>query len=331
MGSASGMIAQARALLGLGEDPPGSNHNTVTDWYGFDGPWCDMTISYCAYRSDNLSAVLGKHASTVEHANAFKSAGRWHYGLGGITAGDVVFFDWGGSGSISNIDHVGLVEAVHSDGTITTIEGNTSDKCLRRNRSSCIVGYGRPTYGTGGNSMPSTDGMLRRDSKGNAVKTLQKNLNTVMSAGLTVDGDFGSKTEQAVRAFQSKYKLSVDGIYGPDSAAMMRAALAGKTSPIKPTPNAPTGTLTVDGDFGPRTCAALQRALNKHGASLTVDASMGPLTRKALQKYLGVTQDGKIGPNTIKALQKKVGATVDGKWESDTTRHLQTALNNGTF
>jgi peptidoglycan hydrolase-like protein with peptidoglycan-binding domain len=332
MGDAAGMIAAARTLLGLGEDPPGSNHNKITEWYGIgNGPWCDMSISYEANQSGNLSAMLGKFAKTTYHATAFKNAGRWHYGLGGIRPGDVVFFDWSGGGAISGIDHVGLVEAVHSDGTITTLEGNTSDKFLRRTRRACVVGYGRPAYGTNSTPPPATDGMLRQGSKGNAVKALQSDLNTVMKSGLTVDGDFGAATDTALRAFQKKYGLSVDGVYGPASAAVMKAALKGGTKPIPPKPRPPTGTLKVDGDFGPATCAALQRALNTHGASITVDGAMGPLTAKALQKYLGVTQDGKIGPITIKALQKKVGTTQDGIWGSGTTTALQKKLNAGTF
>jgi peptidoglycan hydrolase-like protein with peptidoglycan-binding domain len=330
MGTVAGMLAAARALLGTGEDPPGSNHNFITVWYGFDGPWCDMAVSYEAAHSNNLSAVMGKFAYTVAHAQAFQNAGRWHYGLGGIRPGDVVFFDWAGGGSIAGIDHVGMVEAVHSNGTITTLEGNTSDMFLRRVRSACVVGYGRPAYGDAA-PMPSSDGMLRLGSTGNAVKTLQSHLNTVMHSGLVVDGQFGPLTDTALRSFQSKYGLQVDGIYGPQSAAMMKAALAGKTAPIPPKPNPPTGTLVVDGIFGPLTCAALQRALNKHGATLVVDGSMGPLTIKALQRYLGVTADGIMGPITIKALQKKVGVTQDGIWGSATTRALQTKLNAGTF
>jgi hypothetical protein len=38
MGNAAGMIAQARELLGTTEHPPGSNHNLVTEFFGFDGP-----------------------------------------------------------------------------------------------------------------------------------------------------------------------------------------------------------------------------------------------------------------------------------------------------
>jgi peptidoglycan hydrolase-like protein with peptidoglycan-binding domain len=325
------MITQARKLLGTRESPPGSNHNFITSWYGFDGPWCEMTVSYCAAHSGNLSAVLGKYAWTVGRAQAFRNAGRWHYGLGGIRAGDIVYFDWSGGGSISGIDHVGLVEAVHANGTITTLEGNTSNMMLRRVRRACIVGYGRPGY-SGAAPMPSTDGFLRNGSTGNAVRTLQNNLNKVMGAKLTIDGFFGPATEAALKAFQSRYHLMADGIYGPQSAAMMKAALAGRTAPIPPAPKPPPpARLTVDGQFGPATCAAMQRALNSHGAKLTVDGAMGPLTKKALQKHLGVAQDGIIGLVTVKALQRRVGAAQDGIWGPDTTSKLQQKLNAATF
>jgi peptidoglycan hydrolase-like protein with peptidoglycan-binding domain len=332
MGTAAGMVAQARALLGLGEYPPGSNHNKITDWYGFDGPWCDMAISYEAAHSDNLSAVMGKFAYTVAHAEAFKAHGRWHYGLGGGRPGDVVFFDWEGTGTIAGIDHVGLIEAVHSDGTITTLEGNTSNMFLRRVRNAAaVVGYGRPAYGDAA-PMPPTDGILREGSVGQAVRTLQSDLNKVMRSGLTVDGVFGPLTGAAVEAFQRKYHLTVDGEYGPSSAAAMKAALAGGTQPVPPAPKPPpAGVLAVDGVFGPATCAAMQRALDRHGASLVVDGAFGPQTRRALQRYLGVTADGVIGTVTIRALQKHVGAAQDGVWGAETTRRLQTALNNGTF
>ena len=104
MGNAAGMIAQARRLLGTTEHPPGSNHNLVTKFFGFDGPWCNMSIAYEAAHSDNLPAVFGMFANTVAHAREFKRHGRWHYGLGGARPGDVVFFDFSGTRVIKNIE-----------------------------------------------------------------------------------------------------------------------------------------------------------------------------------------------------------------------------------
>lgn len=49
---------------------------------------------------------------------------------------------------------------------------------------------------------------LKLGSKGDTVKKLQQVLN------LTVDGNFGLKTDKAVREFQAKNKLTVDGVVG---------------------------------------------------------------------------------------------------------------------
>ncbi|CAL9324547.1 peptidoglycan-binding protein [Streptomyces sp. SudanB182_2057] len=334
MGNVQGMLAAARKLLGTTEHPPGSNRNLITKWYGFTGPWCDMAVSYAAAHSDNLQAVGGKFALTTAHARAFQKKGRWHYGIGGIRPGDIVFFDWSGSRSIGAIDHVGIVEAVHSNRTITTLEGNTSNAFRRRRRSSaCIVGYGRPAYKGGSAPLPSGDGILRLGSKGQAVKTLQKNLNTVQKAGLTVDGQFGPATQKAVKTFQANHRLKADGEYGPQSAAMMKAALAGKKAPIRPKALvAAPAVLEVDGIFGPATCAALQRALNSRDkAGLEVDGAFGPLTITALQRHLKVTADGVVGPKTVTALQNRLATPAGGEWDAATTRALQKALNAGSF
>lgn len=52
---------------------------------------------------------------------------------------------------------------------------------------------------------------IKKGSKGNDVKTLQKKLN------ISVDGIFGSETEDAVKEFQKKNNLTADGIVGPNT------------------------------------------------------------------------------------------------------------------
>lgn len=68
---------------------------------------------------------------------------------------------------------------------------------------------------------------LRVGSNGTQVKNLQKDLNYLGFKGadgkkLTVDGDFGNNTKVALLAFQKKYGLTQDAIYGNDSYAMMK-------------------------------------------------------------------------------------------------------------
>lgn len=66
---------------------------------------------------------------------------------------------------------------------------------------------------------------LKKGAKGTNVKTLQSNLNAAINAGIAVDGSFGNATFNAVKAFQTKYGLSVDGCFGPKSAAKMNEVL----------------------------------------------------------------------------------------------------------
>ena len=53
--------------------------------------------------------------------------------------------------------------------------------------------------------------IIKKGSKGDAVKTLQRALN------ITIDGDFGLKTEAAVKEFQKAHNLIADGIVGPNT------------------------------------------------------------------------------------------------------------------
>ena len=87
--------------------------------------------------------------------------------------------------------------------------------------------------------------LLKKGSAGGDVKTLQELLNQ-LGAGLTVDGDFGSKTEAAVIAFQKKAGLKQDGKYGDQSHAALMAAIAdhdsGQKAEPEPEPEKPSGT-----------------------------------------------------------------------------------------
>ena len=69
------------------------------------------------------------------------------------TYGDIVLFDWNGD---KIADHIGIIISRNSDGSYTTVEGNTSDSnysnggyVLKRVRyQSQIIGIIRPKYGT---------------------------------------------------------------------------------------------------------------------------------------------------------------------------------------
>ena len=71
---------------------------------------------------------------------------------------------------------------------------------------------------------------LKNGSKGTQVKYLQQDLNYLGFKGadgkqLNVDGIIGNNVIYALKQFQIKYKLSVDGVYGDKSYAKMKALL----------------------------------------------------------------------------------------------------------
>lgn len=74
----------------------------------------------------------------------------------------------------------------------------------------------KPT-GTYTGSYPTVT--IKEDSKNNNVKLWQKFLNWYGGFKLTVDGNFGSKTDSATRVFQTTEGLTVDGIVGSKTRA----------------------------------------------------------------------------------------------------------------
>ena len=89
--------------------------------------------------------------------------------------------------------------------------------------------------------------VLRTGSTGSAVEQLQFWLNTLAQydsaiPSVTVDGVFGSGTAAAVRAFQRKYGLTVDGAAGKQTQALLFSAAVNLTAAQPdetPTPETP--------------------------------------------------------------------------------------------
>lgn len=78
------------------------------------------------------------------------------------------------------------------------------------------------------------DRVLKNGCKGEDVKELQTAL---MKLGYNLgkwgcDGDFGDQTEMAVRAFQTQQGLTVDGQVGAKTIAALKAALAAHDKPV---------------------------------------------------------------------------------------------------
>lgn len=150
-GGVSAILNLARTQIGTAESPMGSNNVKYNTAYyggavsGSAYPWCCAFI-WWLFRECGMSNLFYGGAKTAycpSAVNWFKGQGRWH--TSGYQPGDIVFFSWNNNGVA---DHVGIVESVNSDGSLVTIEGNTSDAVMRRTRYSNIMGVGRPNYAT---------------------------------------------------------------------------------------------------------------------------------------------------------------------------------------
>lgn len=101
-----------------------------------------------------------------------------------------------------------------------------------KGRVSGILGNVDCNHGYFAQQTTSNDGLLRKGDTGAAIKLLQHRLNLVGSQ-LRVDGIWGVATDQAVRNYQYKAGLTVDGVVGPKTqAALVRDAILARAAEL---------------------------------------------------------------------------------------------------
>ena len=168
MATVNDILKIAKAEIGVKESPANSNNVKYNTWYygksvnGSAYPWCAAFVSWVFSQVD--STLIKKSVSCMDIGNWFKSNNQWK--TNNPQPGDVVFFKFNTNSRWSN--HIGLVESVNADGSINTIEGNTSvssddngGSVMRRTRKSNIVGYGVPKYDSKSNPHIVTSTTIR--------------------------------------------------------------------------------------------------------------------------------------------------------------------------
>ncbi|MGH8961462.1 MAG: N-acetylmuramoyl-L-alanine amidase [Jatrophihabitantaceae bacterium] len=151
---------------------------------------------------------------------------------------------------------------------------------------------------------------LRRGASGGAVAEVRRLL---ASLGLLDNTDprteslFDEPTELAVRHFQQRRAISVDGMVGPETLA----ALTGAQRRLGDRVLAHEAGQILHGDD----VSTLQQQLLELGYNLIrADAMFGPATAEALRSFqrdYGLVADGICGPSTLRAL-RQLGRRVVG-------------------
>lgn len=191
MPTADEVLDVARSQIGTVEDARG--RQKFGAFYGMDGvAWCAQFQWWCFNQVPGGAALIPKTAYTptfyqwfVDHGRASRTPSK----------GALVFYDW--PDSVRRIQHVGIVEAVNADGSIATIEGNTTSGQAgdqsngggvwrRRRTTSAVVGYGLPAYAPATTpAAPTTRSpfMALTDKEQDELLALARNLNFQLITG----------------------------------------------------------------------------------------------------------------------------------------------------
>ena len=171
--------------------------------------------------------------------------------------------------------------------------------------------------GSGKTAGASGGSGLRLGSTGTAVRDLQQDLTTLGFYWAEVTGNFGSKTETAVKRFQEEHGLTADGVAGPKTLAAIETAVEKKGGVAAS--GSTSGTALKLDSQGDKV-AQMQRDLKQLGYYYAdVTGNFGPKTEaavKAFQKAHGLTADGVAGPKTLAAIDAEIkeagGSTASG-------------------
>lgn len=198
--SAALQIAQACLESGYGEHAPGNNLFGIKA-YGWTGPVVRVsTAEFLQGRWMQVEAEFRAYTSFAEslrdHVEMLVSSGRYK---------NLVGARWDVAARLIKED------------------GYATDPAYPSKLIAIIEQYKLYQYDGEGTHV------LQLGSKGDDVKQLQLQLNTVLGTNLAEDGVFGPGTEAAVRAFQQLKHLQVDGIAGPSTLSALEAAYKAKT------------------------------------------------------------------------------------------------------
>lgn len=198
-----------------------------------------------------------------------------------------------------------------------TADGVAGTKTLNA-IASAIAKRGGASSGSS-SSVSSSGSALKLGSQGSKVTQLQQDLKQLGYYYADITGNFGEKTEAAVKAFQKAYKLTADGVAGTSTLNAIAAAIEKAGGSL----NASTGGSGMKLGSTGSDVRALQQNLTTLGYYYgDITGHYGTMTQAAVakfQKARGLTADGIAGSKTVEAIAsaiKSSGGNVAGSSSS---------------
>lgn len=214
--------------------------------YGLNDEWCARFVSWCAEKCN----FIDKYFAFTDGAGTHAREGVSHkYGEFKLAdgkylpkVGDCVLYRYSDDSKYNDIyhsDHIGIV--VHTNGLyFDSVEGNTCGTNYKNtsvnrfnNRyvlSKNVHGFYVPFFHNSNKTVENVEKYVKFgdiDNVSYMLKTLLKLLyvNGIIHTLVDDKKGFGEKTLQAVKEFQQKYNLEIDGVVGYQTLSKMREVL----------------------------------------------------------------------------------------------------------
>ena len=186
---------------------------------------------------------------------------------------------------------------------------------------------GTSSSSSSASSSVSSGSALKLDSQGVKVTQLQQDLKQLGYYYADITGNFGTKTEAAVKAFQKAYKLNDDGVAGASTLNAIAAAIEKAGGSLTSTSASGMKLGSTGSDV-----RALQQNLTTLGFYYgDVTGHYGTMTQAAVQKFQksrGLTQDGVAGSKTVVAIASAIKSS-GGSVADSTVSGVASSLREG--
>ncbi|MBQ8556124.1 MAG: peptidoglycan-binding protein [Clostridia bacterium] len=204
------------------------------------------------------------------------------------------------SKSIDGVYGSGTIKAVKAfqERNGLTVDGVVGETTLKKLNSSSAKKAADDDDEDDKTASSDDDGALREGARGQAVKDVQQRLKELGYYNKSIDGVYGSGTIAAVKAFQERNRLTVDGVVGETTLKILNSSSAKKAADD-----------AKEEDSSSSSDDSVLRPGAKSEAVRTLQAKL-----RELGYYTG-SRDGVYGDSTtaaVKAFQKKHGLYADG-------------------